>query len=121
MRRSATSTSSTVARFRLLDPGRLRSGPLIRQSRHKRSSPASSADQVHGCPKLKQWICGRLKQERIGEKTVGALMLELEGHGHRFTLVTPAGLARHDILDHPEVYPQVKAITTASCLSPRPW
>lgn len=60
-------------------------------------------------------------QERIGEKTVGALMLELEGHGHRFTLVTPAGLARHDILDHPEVYPQVKAITTASCLSPRPW
>src|SRR5262249_15035754 len=48
-------------------------------------------------------------QERIGEKTVGALMLELEGHGHRFTLVTPAGLARHDILEHPEVYPEVKA------------
>ena len=53
-------------------------------------------------------------QERIGDKTVGALTLELEDGGHRFTLVTPTGLVQHDILDHPEVYPEVKGIPTLS-------
>jgi hypothetical protein len=44
-------------------------------------------------------------QERIGQKTVGLMTLELTDAGHRFTLVTPEGLVQHSIADHPEVYP----------------
>ncbi|MGH7857328.1 MAG: hypothetical protein ACREQY_08350 [Candidatus Binatia bacterium] len=32
--------------------------------------------------------------------------------GATFTLVKPEGLARHNILDHPEVYPEVDAVRT---------
>jgi hypothetical protein len=49
-------------------------------------------------------------QERIGEKTVGALMIELSDAGHRVELVTPEGLTRLNILDYPEVYPGVVAV-----------
>ena len=44
-------------------------------------------------------------QERIGDKTVGVLTLELTEAGHRLEAVTPPGVVRHNILDHPEVYP----------------
>jgi 3',5'-cyclic AMP phosphodiesterase CpdA len=49
-------------------------------------------------------------QERIGDKTVGLLMLELTDAGHRVELVTPAGLERHNLLDHPAVYSKIGAI-----------
>jgi 3',5'-cyclic AMP phosphodiesterase CpdA len=40
------------------------------------------------------------RQERIGEKVTGLGLLELTPDGHRFELVTPAGMAQHT-LDHP--------------------
>jgi len=49
-------------------------------------------------------------QERIGEKTVGALVLELNDSDHRFQPVAPDGLMRHNILDHPDVYPELAEI-----------
>jgi 3',5'-cyclic AMP phosphodiesterase CpdA len=49
-------------------------------------------------------------QERIGEKIVGALTLELTDAGHRAEVVTPEGLVRHNILDHPAVYPELAGI-----------
>lgn len=49
-------------------------------------------------------------QERIGEKRVGVLTLELTEMRHRVELVTPDGLVRHNLVDHPEVYPQLVAI-----------
>ncbi len=53
-------------------------------------------------------------QERVGEKTVGAVLLELDGDDHRSTLVIPAGLVRHDIRDHPDVYPEVRPVANAA-------
>ena len=44
-------------------------------------------------------------QERIGQKIVGLMALELTDAGHRFELVTPEGLVQRSIADHPEVYP----------------
>ncbi|SEE84051.1 Calcineurin-like phosphoesterase [Rhizobiales bacterium GAS191] len=49
-------------------------------------------------------------QERIGEKRVGMLRLELTAAEHRFEDVLPAGLVRHNLLDYPEVYPEIAAI-----------
>ena len=49
-------------------------------------------------------------QERIGEKIVGVMLLELTPDGHRFTLEVPPGLRRLNLLDHPEAYPEVAAV-----------
>ena len=48
-------------------------------------------------------------QERIGEKTVGIAVLELTDRGHSFEFATPPGLVRHNLLDHPGVYPKLSA------------
>ena len=45
------------------------------------------------------------RQERIGQKIVGLMTLELTDAGHRFELVTPEGLVQRSLADHPEVYP----------------
>jgi hypothetical protein len=37
-------------------------------------------------------------------------MLELSADHHRFEFATPEGLTRHNLLDHPEVYPGVVAV-----------
>jgi hypothetical protein len=44
-------------------------------------------------------------QERIGEKEVGIVRLELSEDGHRFETIRPQGLIRHNLLDHPSLYP----------------
>ncbi|GGF39153.1 phosphohydrolase [Aliidongia dinghuensis] len=49
-------------------------------------------------------------QEPIGQKIVGTMLLHLAPGTHRFELVRPAGLARHNLLDHPETYPIVAEI-----------
>lgn len=50
-------------------------------------------------------------QASVGEKAVGATTLELfEDGGFRFEAVRVDGLVRHNILDHPEIYPQVTAM-----------
>ena len=49
-------------------------------------------------------------QERIGEKIVGVLTLDLIDSGHRFETVTPEGLVRHNVLDHPETYAKLAEI-----------
>jgi 3',5'-cyclic AMP phosphodiesterase CpdA len=50
-------------------------------------------------------------QERIGGKTVGVVTLTLNDDGHhRFEFVTPDGLVRHNLLDHPAVYPSLAAL-----------
>jgi predicted phosphodiesterase len=55
-------------------------------------------------------IFGDAMQERIGDKTVGTMLLELTPDGHRFSAEAPAGLRQLDLLDHPEAYPQVAAL-----------
>lgn len=47
-------------------------------------------------------------QPRLGDKQVGLLTLELSPDGGwRAEMVLPAAMVSHDVLDHPEVYPQV--------------
>lgn len=46
-------------------------------------------------------------QERIGDKAVGVVTLEVTDDGHRFETVTPNGLLRHNLLDHPATYAKV--------------
>jgi 3',5'-cyclic AMP phosphodiesterase CpdA len=48
-------------------------------------------------------------QDRIGEKVVGVGVLELAADEHRFHLVCPEGVRRHNLLDHP-VTPEVAAM-----------
>ena len=53
-------------------------------------------------------------QEPIGAKIVGVGLLDLDqeaGRGtYQFEFVSPAGVARHNLFDHPEVYPVVTAL-----------
>jgi len=49
-------------------------------------------------------------QERIGDKIVGVISLELTGDGHSFELVTPDGLAQHRITDYPHIYPRYGSV-----------
>ena len=51
-------------------------------------------------------------QERIGEKLVGVLTLDITEAGHRFEMVTPEGLVRHNLLDHPATYARLAEIRT---------
>jgi predicted phosphodiesterase len=46
-------------------------------------------------------------QERIGEKCVGTMMLELEGDSHRFTHVVPFGMKHRNLMEFSHVYPGV--------------
>jgi predicted phosphodiesterase len=50
------------------------------------------------------------RQEWIGEKCVGVMMLELNIRGHAFTHVVPAGLTAYSLMDFPHVYPAVAAL-----------
>ncbi len=47
-------------------------------------------------------------QERIGEKEVGVLLLQLEPAAHRFSFVMPEGVLRHNVVDHPDLYPALR-------------
>jgi hypothetical protein len=49
-------------------------------------------------------------QERIGDKVVGVLTLTLSGNNHRFAVIRPQGLVRHNILDHPQLYPGIAVL-----------
>src|SRR6266498_3003277 len=49
-------------------------------------------------------------QERIGDKEVGVLTLTLSGNNHRFAMIRPVGLRRHNILDHTQLYPGIAAL-----------
>jgi hypothetical protein len=42
----------------------------------------------------------------------GVLTLELTEIGHRVDLITPDALVRHNLVDHPEVYPALGGIKT---------
>jgi 3',5'-cyclic AMP phosphodiesterase CpdA len=46
-------------------------------------------------------------QETVGEKVVGATILELTEQGHRFTFVVPPGVVSHDLADHIDLYPEL--------------
>ena len=50
------------------------------------------------------------RQERIGEKLVGTLLLELEEDRHRFTHVIPAGMVAHDLMEFEHIYPALRHI-----------
>ncbi|MES2451272.1 MAG: metallophosphoesterase [Pseudomonadota bacterium] len=52
-------------------------------------------------------------QERIGDKETAMLLLTLELDAHHFTLVHPAGLVEHDLIDHVHVYPDQAAALRA--------
>jgi predicted phosphodiesterase len=46
-------------------------------------------------------------QEAIGDKVVGALILDLQPSGCRFRLTVPDGLRQYNLLDHEHVYPEL--------------
>lgn len=48
-------------------------------------------------------------QDRIGDKLVGVMMLEIEGDKHKFTHVVPAGMAANSLLDYGHIYPELAA------------
>ena len=49
-------------------------------------------------------------QERIGRKACGITVLDLGADGVRVAFETPEDMRDHDLLDHPEVYPQVAVL-----------
>lgn len=53
-------------------------------------------------------------QPPVGEKVVGVTLLELGDDGQaRAQVVVPPGVRRHDVFDHPEIYPEVEALKRA--------
>jgi 3',5'-cyclic AMP phosphodiesterase CpdA len=50
-------------------------------------------------------------QERIGEKVVGVVLLDLTESGYRIERITPSGMVRHNVLDQPiyAKYAELKA------------
>lgn len=59
-------------------------------------------------PSIAYRIPDRL-QERIGAKVTGALTVTLDGDRCAFDLVVPPGVADHDLGDHLDLYPGLKA------------
>jgi 3',5'-cyclic AMP phosphodiesterase CpdA len=53
-------------------------------------------------------------QERIGEKSVGTMLLELTPQKHEFTHVIPAGMTAHDLFEFAHIYPGVTALQAAT-------
>jgi 3',5'-cyclic AMP phosphodiesterase CpdA len=49
-------------------------------------------------------------QAPLGDKIVGAGLLQIAGSEFHFEFVTPAGLVRHNLLDHAAVYPAVHGL-----------
>jgi len=49
-------------------------------------------------------------QKTVGEKRVGAMLLELGDGEHRFDIAAPMGLVRHNLLDLAHLYPEVVAL-----------
>ena len=49
-------------------------------------------------------------QERIGEKLVGAMLLDLTAAEHSLHLVVPPGIVAHDLGEHLDLYPELKAV-----------
>jgi len=45
------------------------------------------------------------RQERIGEKLVGLMLLEIEGAAHRFTHIISAGMQAYDLMQFSHIYP----------------
>jgi len=50
------------------------------------------------------------RQEWIGEKCVGVMLLELSADGHGFTHVIPSGLTSYSLMDFPHIYPALVAL-----------
>jgi 3',5'-cyclic AMP phosphodiesterase CpdA len=49
-------------------------------------------------------------QPAIGDKVVGVMTLDLSGGAAQADVVTPPGVRRNNLLDHPEVYPKVASL-----------
>ncbi len=45
------------------------------------------------------------RQERIGEKSVGVMMLNLNADSHDFNHIIPAGMTGYSLMDFPHIYP----------------
>lgn len=52
-------------------------------------------------------------QAPVGEKVVGVTLLEFQDGEMRAQVVVPPGVRRHDVFDHPEIYPEVEALKRA--------
>lgn len=50
------------------------------------------------------------RQERIGEKLVGTLLLEIDAGSHRFTHIIPAGMIPHDLMELAHIYPALRDV-----------
>jgi predicted phosphodiesterase len=50
------------------------------------------------------------RQERIGEKLVGTLLLEIDASNHRFTHIIPAGMIAHDLMQLAHIYPALRDV-----------
>jgi predicted phosphodiesterase len=48
-----------------------------------------------------------LRQERIGDKVVGIMLLELNGDRHSFTHIVPAGMQGYDLKQFAHIYPAI--------------
>lgn len=49
-------------------------------------------------------------QQRVGDKRVGVMLLHLDPGHYALTPLTPAGMQRHNLLDFPQVYPQLQGL-----------
>ncbi len=56
------------------------------------------------------FILPDFRQERIGEKLVGVMLLEIDRGRHAFTHVIPAGMKSHDLMEFSHIYPALKTI-----------
>lgn len=52
-------------------------------------------------------------QEPIGAKVVGAMLLELRDDGFEIVFATPPGVVQHDLGDHLDLYPELRAAIAA--------
>jgi hypothetical protein len=53
------------------------------------------------------------RQERIGEKLVGLMLLEIDGDAHHFTHIIPAGMQAYDLMQFSHIYPALAELRSA--------
>jgi hypothetical protein len=55
-----------------------------------------------------------IRQERIGDKVVGIMLLELNGDRHCFTHIVPAGMQGYDLKQFAHIYPAIAHLPPGS-------
>jgi 3',5'-cyclic AMP phosphodiesterase CpdA len=102
------------ARRRLLDMLAKRDLRFVAAGHTHQVRQMSAAGVEHVWVPSTAYTLSDIRQERIGDKVVGVMMLELNGERHHFTHIVPAGMQAYDLKQFAHIYPAIATLPPGS-------